>query len=272
VEASSGSDKGSGDNEESAKGKSEAKIITHEHPLTLSAHTGFCSICRCNASEGNSVNFMRCVSCDHDECPACYPNNSGSKSKGEDIKREVNTNNHLPIILLAEAWRRLCGRRSPAPLKPKIWSSVAVVVDGKESPAPTADCFVDGFKTGFGVISRDNFPEIGDVQTSLGLGGKIVVFGGGNKAELRGGGIRRLRLTDGKLTRDNLRRIHTVDVMGGNPIFKTSALLIQTQFRKFSAQKKYKTLDRDQSRVVDKNMRAAAAADSNSDSDSDSIY
>ena len=45
----------------------------HIHPLTLTSHKGFCNIC-----EGRKRKFMRCDTCDYEECLECYSSFSGA--------------------------------------------------------------------------------------------------------------------------------------------------------------------------------------------------
>ena len=64
----------------------------------------------------------------------------------------------------------------------------------------------------------------------LGLGSRLIVFGGGNQSESRGGEVRLIRLIDGALTK--MQMDNTVSEMRSiNPLYRVSATVIQALVR-----------------------------------------
>jgi hypothetical protein len=163
-----------------------------------------------------------------------------------------------PQVALAEAWRRLSGWRNThrGCLQPKRWHSLTLVVDSTSSTAatlPATHVFVDGAKTPASLVPRpaafaansltnpllqsDEAAGAAEEEALhiLGLGRRMILFGGGKQAEARGGCVRRVRVTDGMLSATDVAQVHRTAFPGLNPLFAGSATSIQAQVRRRQA-------------------------------------
>jgi len=86
-----------------------------------------------------------------------------------------------------------------------------------------------------GTAVNDPQQSLEESLALLGLGRRVVIFGGGKQAEARGGRLRRLRLVDGLLTPAQVTREHTMELMGQNPLYRGAATLIQGAARRMVA-------------------------------------
>ena len=162
------------------------------------------------------------------------------------------------LAAMAEAWRRLMGPKGLGYLSKQgrvaaqRWCSLTLAVDAGASPQPATKIYVDGYlclgaslfplPVGPPTTTAANGTAVNDPQQSLeeslallGLGRRVVIFGGGKQAEARGGRLRRLRLVDGLLTPAQVTREHTMELMGQNPLYRGAATLIQGAARRMVA-------------------------------------
>ena len=71
----------------------------------------------------------------------------------------------------------------------------------------------------------------------LGLGRRVVVFGGGRQSEARGGALRRLWITDDVLSAGEAAAVARVAIAQGNPLVVRSATMIQAMARRRAGEK-----------------------------------
>jgi thiol-disulfide isomerase/thioredoxin len=145
------------------------------------------------------------------------------------------------LAIMARAWHKLSGR-SLVKLKPNRWHAVTFVIDGGATP-PATSIFIDGNKAPGSLVPKsfnDDMTE--EILTLLGLGRRLILFGGGKQAESRGGSIRRLRLSDGTVPKAVILKEHRFDLPAANPLMKRSAIMIQAQFRRILAKNRVKDL------------------------------
>mmetsp|Transcript_2417 Transcript_2417/g.3236 ORF Transcript_2417/g.3236 Transcript_2417/m.3236 type:complete len:3692 (+) Transcript_2417:353-11428(+) len=141
------------------------------------------------------------------------------------------------LTILAHAWRKLSGR-GLVKLKPNRWHAISLVIDGGATPPSTA-IFIDGKKAPGSLVPKNYSEDMSeDILMLLGLGRRLILFGGGKQAESRGGSIRRLRLTDGTLSKDVITKEHLFHLPAANPLMKRAAILLQSQFRRILAKKR----------------------------------
>jgi len=160
------------------------------------------------------------------------------------------------LAAMAEAWRRLVGPKGLGYLSKQgrvgaqRWCSITVAVDAGASPQPISKIYVDGqICPGASLLplqvrptaaaggTGENDPQqiLEEYLTLLGLGRRVVLFGGGKQAEARGGRLRRLRIVDGLPTSAQVAREHRVEIMGQNPLHRGAATLIQGAVRRMAA-------------------------------------
>jgi hypothetical protein len=136
-----------------------------------------------------------------------------------------------PVVVLVEAFRRLCRFKPAAVVKAKRWHTLSVIVQG-----PKAEVFLDGAKISAALVPRGAHHD--DALAGLGLGRRVVLFGGGTQAEARGGSLRLVLLEDAALPPVEVARLHRTEVPSRNPLFKGAAVRIQTVARKVAAKAK----------------------------------
>ena len=74
-------------------------------------------------------------------------------------------------------------------------------------------------------------PVLKKARQVLGLGRRVILFGGGRQSEARGGGVRKLWVTDRPVTDAEAAAIATVEMPRANPLAKRAATKIQAAAR-----------------------------------------
>ena len=166
------------------------------------------------------------------------------------------------LVGLAEAWRRLAGKPAKVPvLHPKRWHVLTLVVQGGAPGGPKTSVYLDGKDTRVSLLPKvasappsggghggEDLPSFlaeaasaagrGDSSEALeklGLGRRLVLFGGGRQIETKGGALRRVRVGSGAASPAAAAHLGVVELPALNPLFKASATLIQTLARRVGA-------------------------------------
>mmetsp|Transcript_29497 Transcript_29497/g.35928 ORF Transcript_29497/g.35928 Transcript_29497/m.35928 type:complete len:441 (-) Transcript_29497:211-1533(-) len=113
-------------------------------------------------------------------------------------------------------------------VKPDYWHVLVAIVD---SISGVLTLYLDGnfvYKSTPSLPTRQ--PSQDFKNNSLSFGSRLIVFGGGNRSEARGGKVRRIRLIDGALTNKEVT-IEATKIQSQNPLFNKSATVIQSLTR-----------------------------------------
>merc|ERR1719263_2466766 len=107
-------------------------------------------------------------------------------------------------------------------------------------------------------------------RSLLGLGRRVVLFGGGRQSDARGGGVRRLWITDRALTRDEIAALARIDMPSANPLSKGAAICIQSAARRRQAIRLVKDLRKKEGLPETRENSKEAPKDSRDEDESDS--
>merc|ERR1712146_272061 len=149
----------------------------------------------------------------------------------------------------------------PGRIRAGTWHTVSVVViqdkSATQNTRASTTIFVDGIDSGTSLVSTpsasspsiqseagnaDILEEAKQERSLLGLGRRIVLFGGGRQSDARGGAVRRLWITDRALARDEIAALARIDMPSANPLLKGAATCIQSAARRHQAVRLVKDL------------------------------
>ena len=124
------------------------------------------------------------------------------------------------------------GTKRPPTLKAKKWQVLTAVVDGASAGY---ELFIDGKLALTSKADKPTTAEDGGEEKEfpewLGLGHRVLLFGGGKQAETRGGVLRTVKLVDGELSAEEVKNA-CLEVTAANPLYRDGATRIQAAARR----------------------------------------